>query len=105
MNEVDAGRQDTAKEEKEEAEEDEGYSEQRRRRVAEEEKSGCKNSESGESTTQSAGGVRGGRTTDKVTGSGWNEPRRYPDYAERPHVVLSREGGSTSLGLGDAARP
>jgi hypothetical protein len=25
---------------------------------------------------------------------------RYPDYAERAHVVLSREGGPTSLGPG-----
>ena len=27
------------------------------------------------------------------TGSGWVDPRRYPDYAERAHAVMSREGG------------
>ena len=32
-------------------------------------------------------------------GSGWDVSRRYPDDAERVHVVLSREGGLTSLGL------
>ena len=26
-------------------------------------------------------------------GSGWDVSRRYPDEAERVHVVLSREGG------------
>jgi len=31
-------------------------------------------------------------------GSGWKVPWRCPDYAERAHVVLSREGGPTSLG-------
>jgi hypothetical protein len=35
-----------------------------------------------------------------TTGSGWTEPRRYPDYSERAHAVLSREGGPTSLGAG-----
>jgi hypothetical protein len=41
--------------------------------------------------------------------SGWDVSRRYPDYTERVHVVLSREGGSgrvpTSLGLGLTKRP
>ena len=32
-------------------------------------------------------------------GSSWDVSRRYPDDAERVHVVLSREGGLTSLGL------
>jgi hypothetical protein len=32
-------------------------------------------------------------------GSGWDVSQRYPDYAERVHVVLSREGDLTSLGL------
>ncbi len=31
--------------------------------------------------------------------SGWEVSRRYPDDAERVYVVLSREGGMTSLGL------
>jgi hypothetical protein len=30
---------------------------------------------------------------------GWEVSRRYPDDAERVHVVLSREGGLISLGL------
>jgi hypothetical protein len=34
-------------------------------------------------------------------GSDWNVSRRFPDYAERPHAVLSREGGPQDLGLGD----
>ena len=29
----------------------------------------------------------------------WDVSRRYPDDAERVHVVLSREGGLISLGL------
>jgi hypothetical protein len=48
-------------------------------------------------------GRRGASKSDSSqfsTGFGWIEPRRYPDYAERAHAVLSREGGSTSLGPG-----
>jgi hypothetical protein len=33
------------------------------------------------------------------TGSCRSVSRRYPDYAERPHAVLSREGGPQILGL------
>jgi hypothetical protein len=55
-------------------------------------------------------GRRGGIKSDSsqfLTGSGLNVSRRsgYPDYAERAHAVLSREGGSTSLGLGEVERP
>ena len=48
-------------------------------------------------------GLRGAIKSDSSqfsTGSGLIEPRHYPDYAERAPVVLSREGGSTSLGPG-----
>jgi hypothetical protein len=32
----------------------------------------------------------------------WNVLRHYPDYAERQHAVLSREGVPQVLGLGDS---
>ncbi len=55
MNEVDAGRQDSAQEEKEEAEEVRILGAKETEGGRAEEKSGCKSSERGESTTQSAG--------------------------------------------------
>ena len=33
------------------------------------------------------------RETVSYNGSGWDVSRRYPDEAERVHVVLSRESG------------
>jgi hypothetical protein len=55
------------------------------------------------SSTYTCGPRRGATQSDSsqfTHSSGWDEPRRYPDYTERVHVVLSREGDSTSLGLG-----
>ena len=45
--------------------------------------------------------MRQGRGTggEERLNTGWEVSRRYPDDAERVHVVLSREGGLTSLGL------
>ena len=48
-------------------------------------------------------GLRGAIKSDSSqfsTGSCWIEPRRHPYYDQRAHAVLSREGGSTSLGPG-----